>query len=167
MRYYVLATLISKIGDAVMTVRDRIQQSGFASSAEAAMVGLLVAAGHVEQALAEACDAHGITPDQYNVLRILRGAHPGGHPRYEIADRLIHRAPDVTRLLDRLERQGLVERTRSAEDRRLSLSRISAAGLKLLRRLDPQVLGVHERFAAGLSESQRGQLVRLCDAVLG
>jgi DNA-binding MarR family transcriptional regulator len=130
------------------------------------MVGLLVVAGHLQRALTEACERLGVTHDQYNVLRILRGRHPDGYPRYEIAGRLLSRAPDVTRLLDRLERQGLVERVRSAEDRRLSLSRITDPGLKLLDRLDPEILAVHERSAAPLSEAERAELVRLCDTLL-
>src|SRR5688500_2300934 len=128
-----------------MTIRERVRQRSFESSAQEAVVSLLVAAGHVQRALAEVCARHGITHDQYNVLRILRGAHPRGHPRYEVAERLIDRAPDVTRLLDRLERQGLVERARSDEDRRLSLSRITGEGLELLDRMAPEIDAVHGR----------------------
>ena len=134
-------------------------------AAEQAMVSLLMVAGRVQQALGDVCAARGITHDQYNVLRILRGVHPEGHPRYEIAQRLISRAPDVTRLLDRLEVQGLVERVRSAEDRRLSLSRITDHGLAVLEDLDPDVLAVHESVAAPLSAAERRQLVRLCSAM--
>jgi DNA-binding MarR family transcriptional regulator len=136
------------------------------SSAQQAMVRVMRVAGHVGQALSEVCGAYGITPDQYNVLRILRGAHPDGHPRYEIGERLISRAPDVTRLLDRLERQGLIERVRSAEDRRLSLSRITAPGLELLEQLDPEVMAVHEHFASALSAEELQELTRLCDVIL-
>lgn len=136
------------------------------STAQQAMVRVMRVAGRVQQALAEVCDAYGITPDQYNVLRILRGARPEGHPRYEIAERLISRAPDVTRMLDRLERQGLIERVRSAEDRRLSLSRITDAGLDLLDQVDPEVLAVHEHFGAPLTVDELRELTRLCDAVL-
>ena len=149
-----------------MPVRDRVRQRKFDGSSQEAMVSLLVAAAHVRVGLTEVCGRFGITPDQYNVLRILRGVHPGGHPRYEIADRLIERAPDVTRLLDRLEREGLVERQRSEEDRRLSLSRITAAGLRLLKRLDPEVLELHEGAAAPLSQKERVELARLCSAIV-
>src|SRR5215204_2537155 len=64
----------------------------------------------MSQRMNDVCRKHGVTHDQYNILRILRGVHPTGHPRCEITKRLISRAPDVTRLLDRLVRQGLVER---------------------------------------------------------
>jgi DNA-binding MarR family transcriptional regulator len=149
-----------------VSVKGRVRQREFASTAQEAMVSLLVAAGHVRVALVELCGQHGITPDQYNVLRILRGVYPAGHPRYEVAQRLIERAPDVTRLLDRLEREGLVERQRSDEDRRLSLSRITKAGLALLERMDPEVLALHDNFAAPLSRAERAELARLCSAIV-
>src|SRR5215207_4476595 len=115
-----------------MTVRARVAQRQFRNAAEEALVGLLVAAGQYGQRLNDLCREYGITHDQYNILRILRGAHPDGHPRFEIAKRLVSRAPDVTRLIDRLERQGLVERGWSAENRRHSIARITTAGLDLL-----------------------------------
>lgn len=149
-----------------MSLRKRIGQSSFESAAQEAVVSLLVVAGEVQQALSDVCGRHGITHDQYNVLRILRGVHPAGHPRYEISQRLISRAPDVTRLLDRLERQGLVERVRSEDDRRLSISRIAGAGLEVLRNLDPEIHEIHRRFTTGLSEVECRKLVRLCGEML-
>ena len=130
------------------------------------MVSLLVTAGHVDRALDEVCAAHGITHDQYNVLRILRGAHPEGHPRHAIAERLIDRSPDVTRLLDRLERVGLVERSRSDEDRRLSISHITDQGMALLKVMDPRILEVHERFTACFTRAEMHQLATLCEKAL-
>lgn len=130
------------------------------------MVGLLRVAGRVQQMLSDVCAEYGITHDQYNVLRILRGVHPGGYPRYEIVERLISRAPDVTRLTDRLDRLGLVERVRSVDDRRLSLSKITPPGLSLLKRIDPQIQAVHASVAASLSEQEKQTLARICDAML-
>ena len=147
-----------------MTTRSRARARP--DPTQQAMVNLLIVAGRVQQALSDVCAEHGITHDQYNVLRILRGVYPDGHPRYEVAERLISRAPDVTRLLDRLERQGLVERVRSPEDRRLSLSRITADGLAVLETLDPMVAGVHEQVAGPLSVEERRELARLCSAML-
>ena len=126
------------------------------------MVSLMVAAGRLQQALEDVCGRRGLTHDQYNVLRILRGAHPVGHPRYAIAERLISRAPDVTRLLNRLESQGLVERYRSEEDHRLSMSRVTDKGLGLLGALDPEVTDVHERASSALTLAQVGTLASLC-----
>lgn len=150
-----------------MSLQQRVGQRTFESPAQEAMVGLLMAAGHLTAALEEVCTARGITHDQYNVLRILRGALPGGHPRYAIAERLINRAPDVTRLLDRLARAGYVERARSAEDRRLSITRITRKGSALLEALDGEILAAHERFASPLSRTDRRDLAGLCGKLLG
>jgi DNA-binding MarR family transcriptional regulator len=150
-----------------MSVSRRIKQSkAFESLANEAIIGLQVAAAYWEQRLGEVFARHGVTSDQYNVLRILRGVHPDGHPRYEIADRLIHRAPDVTRLLDRLERQGLVKRVRSNEDRRLSITCITDAGLRLLDEIDPDRLAVQNEIADRLSESDLRELSRIADALV-
>ncbi len=149
-----------------MSIQKRVAQRRFESPAQRAMVSLLVTAGHLARALEEVCDAHGITHDQYNVLRILRGVHPEGHPRYAIAERLIDRSPDVTRLLDRLEREGFVERSRSDEDRRLSISRITDQGMALLKEMDPLILNVHEGFTVCFSRDEMRQLATLCEKAL-
>lgn len=149
-----------------MPIRERLQQRRFGTLADEAVVSLLVAAEQFDQAVAPVWERHGITADQYNVLRILRGVHPGGHPRNEIARRMIHRAPDVTRMLDRLARQGLVARVRNAEDRRESIATITKAGLALLDRVDPDVHAVQASVTSGLSERELRQLVRLCDALV-
>lgn len=80
--------------------------------------------------------SHGLSESQYNVLRILRGARPDGLRCSEVASRMVTRDPDVTRLLDRLERAGLVSRSRSPEDRRVVSVRITAKGVALVDRLD-------------------------------
>lgn len=149
-----------------MTIKARVRQGRFESEAQEAMVGLLVAAGHLQQALEEVCGAHGITHDQYNLLRVLRGRYPRGYPRYEVAARLISRAPDVTRLVDRLEKREYVERYRSEEDGRLSLARITEAGLGLLGELDDVVLAIHERFSSELTQEEVRDLTRLIDKVI-
>jgi DNA-binding MarR family transcriptional regulator len=146
-----------------MSVRARIQQRRFKDPADEAVVSLLVAAGHVNQRLADLCRGHGVTPDQYNILRILRGVHPGGHPRFEIGNRLINRAPDVTRLIDRLERQRLVERYWAPENRRHSMARITAAGLDLLAAIDPELDEMQQEVLDGLSPDDLRALVRICD----
>lgn len=149
-----------------MAMRKRLRQERFESVEQEAMVALLVASGHITQALEDVCVDHGITHDQYNVLRILRGAHPEGYPRYEIGNRLINRAPDVTRLLNRLAEAGLVERYRSDVDRRLSFSRITSEGLDLLAAMDPPILSVHERTAGALEPEELKTLARYCSALI-
>jgi DNA-binding MarR family transcriptional regulator len=148
------------------TVSARLQQSRFHSDAEAAFVGLLVAAEHALQRLEEACAKHGITHTQYNVLRILRGAHPEGHPRFEIANRLISRAPDVTRLLDRLDRQGLIERGWCPGNRRQCIAKITAKGLDLLRAVDADVFTVQDATMRHLSAEQVRALARAFDTMI-
>jgi DNA-binding MarR family transcriptional regulator len=152
------------VGD---TLRQRIKQTSFASPGQEAMLNLLVAAGHVRQMVDEVCAAHGLTQGQFNVLRILRGAHPGGYPRCEIAARMVERAPDVTRLIDRLEAQGLVERVRGSEDRRQSITRITRGGLAVLRHLDRPIAEISRRFEQRLSGRELRELSRICEAVYG
>jgi DNA-binding MarR family transcriptional regulator len=149
-----------------MPIRERLQQRRFGTLADEAVVSLMVAADHFDQAIAPIWERHGITGDQYNVLRILRGVYPAGHPRNEVARRMIHRAPDVTRMLDRLVRQGLVARVRNPEDRRESIATITKAGLAALARIDPDVLATQTAVTASLSERDLQQLVRLCDALV-
>jgi DNA-binding MarR family transcriptional regulator len=149
-----------------MPIRERLQQRRFPSLADEAVVSLMVAAEHLDQAVAPIWERHRVTTDQYNVLRILRGVYPGGHPRNEVARRMIHRAPDVTRMLDRLVRRGVVARVRNADDRRESIATITKAGLALLDRIDPEVLAVQKAVTAALPEPKLRQLVRLCDALV-
>jgi DNA-binding MarR family transcriptional regulator len=149
-----------------MPVRERVQQRRFPSLASEALVSLVVAAEHFTQAADALCARHGITGDQMNVLRILRGAQPQGHPRYEIGRRLMRRAPDITRLLDRLERQGLVERGRSGDDGRLSVARITKTGLKMLAMIDPELNELMQSVTRPLNRAQLRQLATLCDALV-
>src|ERR1700757_3122275 len=90
----------------------RLKQAEFSSPAQEALLSVMVAAAALNERMDRVCAGHKITRAQYNVLRILRGVHPEGHPRCEIAQRMIERAPDVTRLVDRLQAQGLVRRNR-------------------------------------------------------
>jgi len=149
-----------------MPVRERIQQWRFKNAADEAVVSLIVAATHIEQAAESVFERHGITGDQYNVLRILRGVHPAGHPRCEVARRMINPSPDVTRMLDRLLRRGLVARVRDSADRRLSVATITRAGLALLARVDPELESVQETMTAMLTPAQLRRLARLCDALV-
>jgi len=123
------------------------------------------AAGHVQQTFGEICESHGITGDQYGILRALREAHPTGRARGDVASCCVHRAPDVTRMIDRLVRQGLVRRTRDSDDRRCSLATITSAGLKLLARIDPEIAAAARRLTQSLSTAQLQQLARLTGAL--
>jgi DNA-binding MarR family transcriptional regulator len=103
----------------------------------------------------------GITPTQYNVLRILRGAGSAGLCRNELRCRLVDRVPDATRLLDRMADQGLVTRDRDSPDRRFVSNRLTPKGLELVNQLDRPVRRFHASRAAHLSRDQLGELCNL------
>ena len=109
---------------------------------EAAFLDLLRTAAQQMRGLIRVLKSEELSPTQYNVLRILRGS-PQGLPCGEIGNRMITRDPDITRLLDRLEKRGLVSRCRESRDRRTVLTRITPVGLKLLARLEEPVLLLH------------------------
>jgi len=146
-------------------LRQRIRQDRFESPLQEAVLNLMVAAEHVRDLMEKTCTEAGISGSQYNVLRILRGVHPAGHPRCEIARRMIERAPDVTRLIDRLEKQGLVERDRTERDRRLSISRITPAGLELVARLEPHLRQAYKILGERLSPDDCLELSRICEGI--
>jgi DNA-binding MarR family transcriptional regulator len=116
---------------------------------------------HLFQPFAELFQGHGLTPPQYNVLRILRGHGGDGVPCHEIGGQMVARTPDVTRLVDRLEAAGLAERRRTAADRRVVLVRITPAGLELLAQLDQPVLDLHRHTLAHLTREELLELNRL------
>ena len=145
----------------------RLQQSRFEGPHHEALLNLMVAAEHVRARIDAVCATHGITEAQYNVLRILRGVSPDGYSRTEITRRMLERAPDVTRLIDRLEVQQLVERERSGHDRRLSITRISRKGLDVLARMQPEVSAIHRELAARISERDARELSRICETLYG
>lgn len=149
-----------------MRIEERLEQRGVLSAADRAVLTLLVVAAQLNQRLEEICRAQGITHDQYNVLRILRGAGSAGHPRGEIARRLISRAPDVTRLLDRLARAGLVERGWAPENRRLSIARITPRGLDVLAAISPELDALRDEVVADLPEAEVEAFARTCERML-
>lgn len=108
---------------------------------------------------------HGITPQQYNVLRILRGSGPDGLPTLTIGERMIEQTPGVTRLVDRLERKGLVGRTPCPKDRRRVFCRITTKGLDLLKELDGPVKRWDSQAVSVLPPSEMDLLVDMLDRV--
>ncbi len=116
---------------------------------EAAFLDLLRTVEMLSRPLAQVLKSEDLSSTQYNVLRILRGA-PDGLTCREIGNRMITRDPDITRLLDRMERRQLVSRCRETKDRRMVLTRISAEGLEMLGRLDQPVQGMHKKLLGHL-----------------
>ena len=113
---------------------------------------------------AAALEPRGITSQQYNVLRILRGAHPEPLPTLEVGARMIEQTPGITRLLDRLESAGLVRRQRG-DDRRLVECRITPAGLKLLAELDGPIDEANRQAVRTLGAAERRTLLRMLEAM--
>lgn len=113
----------------------------------------------LEHSAAEQLRLHDITPTQYNVLRILRGAGARSLCRNELMERMIARVPDATRLLDRMEAAGLIARERSREDRRFVATSITSKGRRLLAELDDSVMELHRRQFARLDEEALRALI--------
>src|SRR6476469_8082873 len=148
------------------TLQDEIKQTRpFRSSAEEVVVSVLRTAAVMQRHLAQVVEAHGITIQQYNVLRILRGAGDAGLPTLAIRDRMVEEAAGITRLLDKLETAGYVVRERSTPDRRQVLCHITPAGLSLLAGLDAPVDAMTESAFATLDEAEKKTLVELLGAV--
>jgi DNA-binding MarR family transcriptional regulator len=145
--------------------REIRQGKPFRSRGQEVVVALLRTADLVRRTVGRALEPHDITIQQYNVLRILRGAGEQGLPTLEIADRMIEQAPGVTRLLDRLEVKGLVRRQRCAQDRRQVLCWLTSAGLELVERLDEPVDSADAEAVAMLTPEEQERLLRMLDAI--
>jgi DNA-binding MarR family transcriptional regulator len=119
-----------------------------------AYVAIVQTSEFLQRGFAELFKAHDLSLTQYNVLRILRGVGPEGATCGDVAGNLIQHDPDVTRLLDRLDRRGLIERARDTKDRRVVRTRITEAGLAVLAELDAPVEALHKQQLGHLSESK-------------
>lgn len=147
-------------------LRERIKQTvPFEDEAQEAMLNLFVASAHVRRRVEAACAEFDLQFSHHNILRILRGVHPEGHPRCEISERMLDPSPDVTRLIDKLVERGLVDRSRSEEDRRMTIHTITENGLDLLDELDPRIQEVQEWFAQRVSDRDLGHLSRICEGI--
>jgi DNA-binding MarR family transcriptional regulator len=136
----------------------------FASPHEEAFLNLQRSAAHLAAEAERLLKAAGTSSSQYNAMRILRGARQGGDdalPCLEIAQRMITPVPDITRLIDRLEAGGLVQRRRTRDDRRVVLVAITRAGLELLTKLDKPLLDLHRRQLGHLSSRELAAFNRL------
>lgn len=143
----------------------RLKQEHFAGAAQEAALSLIVAANTLNERMDRLCEEHKITRAQYNVLRILRGVYPEGHPRCEIASRMLDRASDVTRLVDRLAARRLVKRYRGSQDQRQTVTCITARGIKLLDAMQPQMDAEAQGLLQRLGEENCRELSRLCALV--
>jgi DNA-binding MarR family transcriptional regulator len=146
--------------------REIRQNKPFQSRRQEAALGLLKTADALRQRSSRVLEPFGVTDQQYNVLRILRGAGAAGLPTLEIADRMIEHAPGITRLIDRLEKKKLVTRKRCATDRRQVFCFLAPAGARLLARMDAPVAGM-DALLSMLGDDDLNVLIRLLDAVRG
>ncbi len=147
-------------------VAEEIRQNRpFRSTGHEAVVTLFRTLADMERYFVPKLDVEGVTPQQFNVLRILRGAGPAGLPTLEVADRMIDRAPGITRLIDRLASAELVTRDRDGRDRRQVTCRITERGAALLERLDPVMDLADREVVAPLSPAEQRTLIRLLNVV--
>lgn len=145
-------------------LKDEIAQTRpFSSLAEEALLNLMRTADSLQRTMQRATRSHGITSTQYNVLRILRGAHPDGLTCSAIGERMITADPDITRLLARLKAMGLVRQQRDKRDRRIVWTHISPAGLSLLSELDPVIQELPGQMMGHIDSAELDHLIRLLE----
>ncbi len=149
------------------TVQEAIrQQRPLRSASQEAFLALMLAAEAVRTPFSTRfAQEEGLTLQQYNVLRILRGAGPSGLPTLDIGERMIERTPGVTRLVDRLIEKKLVQRERSGEDRRQVWCSITARGKQLLARYDDEVDGLEEQAFGCFKPEELRTFIQLANKV--
>jgi DNA-binding MarR family transcriptional regulator len=133
---------------------------------ERLFVSILKSADSLGQIVDQFLKSHGLTAAQCNVLRILRGAEPEGLLCRGISDRMISRDPDMTRLLDRMEKRDLITRERQKDDRRVIKTRITATGLSLLRKMDQPIREVHKEQFSHLTAPRMKTLVESLEELI-
>jgi DNA-binding MarR family transcriptional regulator len=143
------------------------QKVPFTSREQEAYLSLLRAADALQSKVEARLKEFGLTGTQYNALRILRGAGAQGLPCSEVGERMITRDPDITRLLDRLQKRGLVERARGKSDRRVVYGKITGAGLKLLRELDEPIEKHVRKMLKHVGQAKLKHLIDLLEMVRG
>ena len=140
-----------------------VQERPFASQEEEALLNLLRTYDCLNRAFHLKTRDWDVTSTQYNVLRILRGAHPKGLTCAAIRSRMITAEPDITRLLARLKARKLIRQRRDAQDRRSVWTEISGAGLALLKEMDPVILRLPGELLGGLNQAELAELIRLLE----
>ncbi len=144
-----------------MSLKDEIKQSkDFSSKPEELLISLLFTADKIKKAMEDDFKEFGLTQQQYNILRILRGSKDTGLPTMEIANRMINKAPNVTRIVDRLIDKGFVCREACPTDRRQVVVCISKEGLETLGNLDEPVNERNKEILKGLNENELSELIK-------
>ena len=149
-----------------VSLREEIRQSKpFESPTQEAILSVYRTSDVLQRLFVKLVEPHGISLQQYNVLRILRGAGKEGTPTLDIADRMIEKTPGITRLLDKLEAKHLVRRKRCPEDRRQVLCWITDAGLNLLAELDKPVVQASISCLQSLTQAELKQMISILEKV--
>lgn len=144
-------------------IKKRLLQKNFSSIEQETLLNIFLASNHLRSKIDSICGEYLITLSQFNVLRILKGAYPEGYSRNEIIRRMIEPSPDVTRLIDRLITEELVERYNSDKDRRLSCARITKKGIELLKKINPRIDQFLSEYSKVLNRSEKETLSELCE----
>lgn len=147
--------------------RELKQSRPFLTTGEEAILGILRTGDLVRRHFAQVLEPFEVSTQQYNVLRILRGAGERGLPTLEIAERMVEHSPGITRLIDRLVAHGWADRSRCSEDRRVVYCRITSKGLALLEEVEEPLRVAHDEVLRNLPESQQKALIGLLDALRG
>ncbi|MCX8105273.1 MAG: hypothetical protein N3D80_05290 [Ignavibacterium album] len=146
-------------------LKRRLKAKKFDSDDLEVILNIFVTANYLRSKHDSVFSNYGITSPQYNVLRILKGAYPDGYPRCEIISRMIEPAPDVTRLVDRLVKENLAERYYSENDKRLSLTRITEKGIKLLDKIKPDIDELNRLISEKLTKEEKKKVSELLEKI--
>ena len=146
-------------------LKRRLKQPHFDSTEQEAVLNILVCSNHIKSHIEAVCLKHGITHSKFNVLRILNGKYPEGYARGDIINRMVDPAPDVTRLIDRLIKQELVERFKSDQDKRFSFTRITKKGRNVLQKINPNIDSLFKIVSNKLNKTERKLLSVLLEKI--
>jgi DNA-binding MarR family transcriptional regulator len=149
-----------------MKIEEEIKQSKFKSPQQKAVLNLLYTANYLQNKQRELFEPFGITGQQYNILRILRGQHPNSASAVEIKSRMLDKNSDVSRLLDRLIAKSLVKKSQCPNDKRATDIIITETGLSLLKELDSAIHNMEKKILQ-LSTEESNQLSELLDRSRG
>ena len=148
------------------TIKERLVVSEFRSPIHEALLGLLVASSHMRSSIDNLMSEYGISTEQYNILRILRGVFPNAHSCGEVSKRMIDRSPDITRRIDSMEAAGLVSRSKSEEDKRIVMIMITEKGRDLLKQIDPRLEELEATIGTRFSAEECEQFTDMCSRFL-
>ncbi len=144
----------------------RLKQNQFESDVQQAMLSLIVAADIIKRKQLKVCSSKQLTHSQYNILRILKGCHPQGYCRKDIIERMLEKAPDVTRLIDGLVAEHYAERISSETDKRMSLTRITEKGINILNELREPMQSFSKEMDQMFSMQELESITELCGRII-